>query len=496
MLRDPTRYALADSHADVADLHFMRELRCAQDDFPGGFIQQVCQACIAARYRDNKFDEFSQHPFKGPPGTDDSADSVKQDELRVITEITIVCRLIDIHAALHGKLPSKQGFRKPPLISGFFVERCRATFLKATSLVADRALAYKAEVLTERSLRRLEAGAMETCCISRELHDLSYQLTMWQQHCIATAGGRSMTTLGSLSNRRLALAVASLMLTPGLAVAQIKRFQIEEASIASIQSAIKSGQTTCRAVVQAYIDRAKAYNGACTALITADGAPVPAATGAVRTGSKTMFPTATVPVTSLFPNYSEYAGLPLELGRMEPTKSDSSVQQQVGMRVGIPNAGQLNALETINIRGERSVTCKGDFDKAPSAGPLPPGAPSVCEEFRKLPDALERAAELDKQYGSKPDLAKLPMYCVAFSLKNWYDAKDIRGTGGNDTDFAMDVPKFDSPDVARPALEGRDHLRHSHRRQCRRSRRIRGGQGENHDAFRESQVWTVGRSGL
>ena len=161
-----------------------------------------------------------------------------------------------------------------------------------------------------------------------------------------------------------------------------------------------------------------------------------------------MFPTTTVPVTSLFPNYSEYAGLPLELGRMEPTKSDSSVQQQVGMRVGIPNAGQLNALETINIRGERSVTCKGDFDKAPSAGPLPPGAPAVCEEFRKLPDALERAAELDKQYGSKPDLAKLPMYCVAFSLKNWYDAKDIRGTGGNDTDFAMDVPKFDSPDVA------------------------------------------------
>jgi len=257
-----------------------------------------------------------------------------------------------------------------------------------------------------------------------------------------------MTTLGTLSNRRLALAVASLMLTPGLAVAQIKRFQIEEASIASIQSAIKSGQTTCRAVVQAYIDRAKAYNGTCTALVTADGAPVPAATGAVRAGSKTLFPTKTVPVTSLFPNYSEYTGLPLELGRMEPTKSDSSVQQQVGMRVGIPNVGQLNALETINIRGERSVTCKGDFDKAPSAGPLPPGAPTVCEEFRKLPDALERAAELDKQYGAKPDLAKLPMYCVAFSLKNWYDARDIRGTGGNDTDFAMDVPKFDSPDVA------------------------------------------------
>jgi Asp-tRNA(Asn)/Glu-tRNA(Gln) amidotransferase A subunit family amidase len=247
---------------------------------------------------------------------------------------------------------------------------------------------------------------------------------------------------------RLALLGMTAVLASQLANAQIKGFQIEEASIADIHNAIKSGQTTCRAVVQSYIDRTKAYNGICTALITADGAPIPATAGAVRAGAPTRFPTATVPVTSLFPNYADYAGLPLELGRMEPTKSDPSVQQQVGMRVGIPNAGQLNALETLNVRGERSVTCKGDFDKAPSAGPLPPGAPSVCEEFRKQPDALERAAELDKLYGSKPDLAKLPMYCAVFSLKNWYDAKDMRGTGGNDVDFAMDVPKYDSPDIA------------------------------------------------
>jgi Asp-tRNA(Asn)/Glu-tRNA(Gln) amidotransferase A subunit family amidase len=102
----------------------------------------------------------------------------------------------------------------------------------------------------------------------------------------------------------------------------------------------------------------------------------------------------------------------------------------------------------LNIRGERSITCKGDFDKAPSAGPLPPGAPTACEEFRKQPDALERAAELDKQYGRNPDLKKLPMYCAVFSLKDWYDAKDMRGTGGNDVNFAMDVPKEDSPDIA------------------------------------------------
>ena len=40
------------------------------------------------------------------------------------------------------------------------------------------------------------------------------------------------------------------------------------------------------------------------------------------------------------------------------------------------------------------------------------------------------------------------MYCVVFSLKNWYDAKEMRSTGGNDVNFAMDVPKADSPDIA------------------------------------------------
>jgi amidase len=65
------------------------------------------------------------------------------------------------------------------------------------------------------------------------------------------------------------------------------------------------------------------------------------------------------------------------------------------MIVGKPEAGQLNALSTLNIRGERSVTCKGEFDRHPTLGPLPPGAPPVCEMFRHYPDALERAAELD-----------------------------------------------------------------------------------------------------
>jgi len=225
-------------------------------------------------------------------------------------------------------------------------------------------------------------------------------------------------------------------------------FRVEEASISDIQGAIRSGQTTCRQVVQSYLERAKAYNGVCTALVTMDGKPIAPSTGMVRAGAPIQYPTKTVAASTVFPNLDQYKGMPLDLGKMITSVSDPSVKLQYGWRVGIPEAGQVNALETLNIRGERSITCKGDFDKAPSAGPLPAGAPKACEEFRKMPDALERADELDKQYGRNPDLATLPMYCAVFSLKDWYDAKDMRGTGGNDVNFAMDVPKADSPDIA------------------------------------------------
>src|SRR5499433_700199 len=224
------------------------------------------------------------------------------------------------------------------------------------------------------------------------------------------------------------------------------QFHLMEATIPDVHRAIREGQITCRGLVQAYLNRAKAYNGTCNQLVTEDMAP------------------------RFLPNYSEYkaavaatAGLrdgdpaktpPIEFGRMEPTASDPTVLQQFGMTVGIPNAGQVRALGMINIRGERSVTCKGDFDKHPSAGPLPPEAPKVCEEFRRQPDALERADELDQQYGRNPDLAAMPMYCIPFSFKDPYDTKDMRSTGGGDTRYDMDVPARDQTLVAQLRAKG------------------------------------------
>ena len=172
-------------------------------------------------------------------------------------------------------------------------------------------------------------------------------------------------------------------------------FSVKEATISRLHEAIKSGQTTCVDVVQQYIDRIKAFNGVPSLLVTEDGAPVAEETGTVRAESPIFFPTETVKSSTLFPELDKYKGPPLEYGRMEGTASDPNAKQQFGMIVGKPAAGQVNALATLNIRGERSVTCRGDYDRHPSEGPLPDSAPSVCELFRQIPDALEHASELD-----------------------------------------------------------------------------------------------------
>jgi hypothetical protein len=134
-----------------------------------------------------------------------------------------------------------------------------------------------------------------------------------------------MKTLRSLAICvALAFVVVSVRSIRPAAVAAQPRaaFDVDEATIAHIQTAITSGQTTCRAVVQAYVDRARAYNGVCTALVTPDGADTAPATGYVRAGSPLLFPTKTVKASTIFPDLDDYRGLPLDYGRMEPTVSD------------------------------------------------------------------------------------------------------------------------------------------------------------------------------
>ena len=279
--------------------------------------------------------------------------------------------------------------------------------------------------------------------------------------------------------------------TPATPSAGAFRFHLQDATIDDIHRAIRDGQITCQSLVQLYLKRAQAYNGVADELVTQDGASIPAAAGVVRARSALKYPTATVAISTLLPNFDQYAGLPIEFGRMEPTASDPSVDQQYGMTIGMPNAGQLNALGTLNLRGERSVTCKGDRDKKPSDGPLPPGAPAVCEEFRKQPDALERAAELDKQYGRNPDLIKLPMYCVVFSFKDSYDAKDMRSTGGGDAHYDIDFPARDQTLVGELRAKGAIIYAKAVNTEYngRPTPAIRGGQGAERGTNRPTKVF-------
>ena len=60
------------------------------------------------------------------------------------------------------------------------------------------------------------------------------------------------------------LLLALLLATPATARAQ--RFDVMEATIASMHDALRAGRTTCRAVVQAYLDRIAAYDKAGPAL--------------------------------------------------------------------------------------------------------------------------------------------------------------------------------------------------------------------------------------
>jgi amidase len=253
--------------------------------------------------------------------------------------------------------------------------------------------------------------------------------------------------------RTLSRAAISLAFLLGTAQT-VQAIELVEATIDNIHESIQSGAATCHAVVAAYLARAGAYNGVCTQLVTEKGGKSTKVLGAIRAGLPRNFPVESVAITQVLPDYGNYRGPTPDFGRMESTRSDATVQQQFGMVVGIPKARQVNALATINIRGERSVTCKGSFDIHPEKGALPVGAPTDCEKFRQHPDALERAAELDRQYGRNPDLTAMPLYCVPMSFKGVYDAKDMRSTGGGDVNYAMDAAPMDSTLTSRMRAAG------------------------------------------
>lgn len=155
-----------------------------------------------------------------------------------------------------------------------------------------------------------------------------------------------------------------------------RRFRLEEATIADVHRAIRAKQLTTTQLVNLYLKRIEAYNGTCV-----KGAVDPA------TG--------------------------FQLANIEP----------------IENAGQINALMTLNIRGKRSKTDSLDNDP-------------------KMPDALEVAKALDAEFARTDKLAGT-LHGIPFAIKDQFDTFDMRSTSGAAANYANDRPPKDAEVVAR-----------------------------------------------
>jgi Asp-tRNA(Asn)/Glu-tRNA(Gln) amidotransferase A subunit family amidase len=172
---------------------------------------------------------------------------------------------------------------------------------------------------------------------------------------------------------------------PSLVLAQAPKFQLEEATIEDIQSAILRGELTSTQVVQRYLNRIKAYNGTCVK--QPDGV--------------------------------------LGLGPITPIK----------------NAHQLNALITLNLRPAQREKLGYDPRKARSMTDSTDNDPA-------MPDALEVAAKQDAAFATSGKLVG-PLHGVVFSIKDQYDTFDMRTTAGMDAPYANDRPPRDATFVKR-----------------------------------------------
>ena len=161
------------------------------------------------------------------------------------------------------------------------------------------------------------------------------------------------------------------------------RFHLHEATIADIQQAILSKQLTTVGLVELYLKRIKAYNGTCV---------------------------------------SEPQGI-------------------LGPITTIVNAGQINALSTLNLRPARRTALGFDARKARSLTDPTDNSPL-------MPDAIEVATDQDRLFAQTGRLVG-PLHGVVMSIKDQYDTFDMRTTSGADAQYANDRPPDDATFVRR-----------------------------------------------
>jgi len=181
------------------------------------------------------------------------------------------------------------------------------------------------------------------------------------------------------SNKRSATAAIGLLSAFVMQTAvAAKPFHLEEATIADVHRAIQAKQLTSTQLVTLYLNRIKAYNGVCVE--QPEGV-----LGAIKT---------------------------------------------------IPNAGQINALSTVNLRPATRKALGFDDRKARS---LTDGVDADAS----MPDALEAAAALDKEFAKTGKLTG-PLHGIPIAIKDQFDTFDMRTTSGADAAYANDRPPDDS----------------------------------------------------
>jgi amidase len=186
---------------------------------------------------------------------------------------------------------------------------------------------------------------------------------------------------GRRNRRPLKAAAILLAFACSFSVNPAQAFTLEEATIAQVHQAMLKGQLSSQDLLKQYLKRISAYNGTCM-----------------------------------------------------KGEADPATGRQLGTATPVENAGQVNALITLNIRGQRSKTDAQDDNPA-------------------MPDAMETAARLDAEFKRTGKLVG-PLHGIPIVIKDQFDTFDMRTTAGALANYANDRPPMDSTIVARLRAAG------------------------------------------
>jgi amidase len=192
------------------------------------------------------------------------------------------------------------------------------------------------------------------------------------------------------------------------AVQRDGKFHLLEATIDDIHSALQKQEITCDALIRLYFKRIKAYSGHCVKYDkNGDG---------------------------ISPDYDLFM--------------PSGKGVYLGVVSAIPNAGKVNAIQSVNLR-PANYTALGF---APPHDPGPRSETDLVDDDPNLSDALEVAAKLDQEFQSDGRIR--PLHCIPIVIKDQMETVDMRTTDGSLTQFQNDRPPNDGTLVAKLRAAG------------------------------------------